>query len=227
MPVAMLAPAMGLQQFERRLERLVEGAFAKAFRSGLQPVELGRRLSREMDLQRTVGVHGLIAPNRFKVALSPSDSERFTSFSEALVRELSEAVREHARDEGYHFVGPVQVELEPDASLGQGEFLVAGEIVGGPGGHAAGSLALPDGSRVAIGDEPVTIGRQAECDVVLEDTNVSRRHAEIRRQGEDYVLVDLDSTNGSKVNGTRVKQQTLADGDEITLGKTLLRFEAS
>jgi hypothetical protein len=218
---------MGLQQFERRLERLVEGAFAKAFRSGLQPVELGRRLSREMDLQRTVGVHGLIAPNRFKVALSPSDSERFTSFSEALVRELSEAVREHARDEGYHFVGPVEVELEADANLGQGEFLVAGEIAGGPGGHAAGSLSLADGSRVAIGDDPVTIGRQAECDVVLEDSNVSRRHAEIRRQGEDYVLVDLGSTNGSKVNGARVKQQALADGDEITLGKTLLRFEAS
>src|SRR5438270_682423 len=87
--------------------------------------------------------------------------------------------------------------------------------------------ALPDGSRVAIGDEPVTIGRQAECDVVLEDTNVSRRHAEVRRQGEDYVFVDLGSTNGSKVNGTRVKQQALTDGDEITLGKTLLRFEAS
>ncbi len=218
---------MGLQQFERRLERLVEGTFAKAFRSGLQPVELGRRLSREMDLQRTVGVHGLIAPNQFTVAVSADDAERFSSFSEALVRELSEAVREHARDEGYHFVGPVQVALEPDPSLGKGEFLVASEIVGGPGGHAAGSLRLPDGTRVAIGDEPVSIGRHAECDVVLEDSNVSRRHAEVRRQGEEYVFVDLGSTNGSKVNGTRVKQQALTDGDEITLGKTLLRFEAS
>jgi len=218
---------MGLQQFERRLERLVEGTFAKAFRSGLQPVELGRRLSREMDLQRTVGVHGLIAPNRFKVAVSPADAESFSSFSEALLRELSEAVREHARDEGYHFVGPVEVDLAPDPSLGKGEFLVAGEIVAGPGGHAAGSLFLPDGSRVAIGDEPVTIGRQAECDIVLEDSNVSRRHAEVRRQGEDYILVDLGSTNGCKVNGTRVKQQALTDGDEITLGKTLIRFEAS
>ncbi len=218
---------MGLQQFERRLERLVEGAFAKTFRSGLQPVELGRRLSREMDLQRTVGVHGLIAPNHFTVAISPSDSERFSSFSEALVRELSEAVREHARDEGYHFVGPVQVQLVPDVALGKGELLVAGEIVGGPGGHAAGSLLLPDGSRVAVGDEPVTIGRHADCDVVLEDSNVSRRHAEVRRQGEEYVVTDLGSTNGTKVNGARIKQQPLADGDEVTLGKTVLRFEAS
>src|SRR6266699_784534 len=135
---------MGLQQFEHRLERLVEGAFAKAFRSGLQPVEIGRRLTREMDLQRTVGVHGLIVRNHFTVAVSARDQERFASFSDALVRELSEAVREHARDERYHFVGPVTVELEPDASLGQGEFLVAGEIVAGPGGHAAGSLYLSD-----------------------------------------------------------------------------------
>src|SRR5947199_573724 len=150
---------MGLQQFERRLERLVEGAFAKAFRRGLQPVELGRRLTREMDLQRTVGVHGLIVPNQFRIAVSASDSEHFSSFSEALVRELSEAVREHARDEGYHFVGPVQVELAADASLGQGEFLVASEIAAGPGGHAAGSLYLPAGRRVASGDEPVATGR--------------------------------------------------------------------
>src|SRR5437764_5010457 len=142
---------MGLQQFERRLERLVEGAFAKAFRSGLQPVELGRRLSREMDLQRTVGVHGLIAPNKFMVALSPSDSERFSSFSEALVRELSEAVREHARDEGYHFVGPVQVELEPDPSQGQGQFLVASQVIERPGVQAAGPPLLPQGSPVAPG----------------------------------------------------------------------------
>src|SRR3954451_6847521 len=119
-----------------------------------------------MDLNRTVGVHGLLAPNQFRVAVSPADAERFESFSEALVRELSEAVREHARDEGYHFVGPVLVELAPDEALGKGEFLVASETLPAPGGHAAGPLPPPDGSRVAIGDEPVTIGRQAECDVV-------------------------------------------------------------
>jgi len=122
---------------------------------------------------------------------------------------------------------PVQVELERDDSLGQGEFLVAGELVEGPGGHATGALSLPDGSRVRLGEEPVTIGRTPECDVVLSDTNVSRRHAEVRRQGEDFVLIDLGSTNGSKVNGARVREQPLNDGDEITLGKTLLRFEAS
>src|SRR5213078_2994520 len=100
---------MGLQQFERRLERLVEGVFAKAFKSGLQPVELGRRLTREMDANRTLGVRGTIAPNHFVFELSQSDFQRFAAFEEALRRELAEAARQHARDENYEFLGPVEV----------------------------------------------------------------------------------------------------------------------
>ena len=102
---------MGLQQFEQRLERLVEGAFSKALRGGLQPVEIARRLTREMDLLRRVGVHGLIAPNAFIVMLSVQDAERFESFADALARELGDAARDHARAEGYEFVGPVTVDL--------------------------------------------------------------------------------------------------------------------
>lgn len=218
---------MGLQQFERRLERLVEGVFAKAFRSGLQPVELGRRLTREMDAQRTVGVRGVIAPNAFTFALAPADLERFQSFSEAMVRELADAAREHARAEGYVFVGPVDVALEQDASVTVGTFLVSGEVREAPGGAVVGSLVLPDGSRVAISDEPVTIGRLSDCDVPVTDESVSRRHAEVRRRGSDIVVVDLGSTNGTKVNGAGVKERQLADGDEITVGSTRLRFEAS
>ena len=218
---------MGLQQFERRLERLVEGVFAKAFRTGLQPVELGRRLTREMDAQRTVGVRGIIAPNAFTFALSPPDLERFESFRDALVRELGDAAREHARSEGYVFVGPVEVTLEADDSLTPGMFLLAGEARAGAGGGAVGSVVLPDGERVSVGDEPLTIGRLAECDVVLADSSVSRHHAEVRRQGSDFVIVDLGSTNGTKVNGAGVKERRLADGDEITVGSAKLRFEAS
>lgn len=218
---------MGLQQFERRLERLVEGVFAKAFRSGLQPVELGRRLTREMDAKRTVGVRGVIAPNAFTFALAPADLERFQSFSEAMVRELADAAREHARSEGYVFVGPVDVALEEDGSVTVGTFLVASEVREAPGGAVVGSLVLPDGSRVAISDEPVTIGRLSDCDVPVTDESVSRRHAEVRRRGSDIVVVDLGSTNGTKVNGAGVRERQLADGDEITVGSTRLRFEAS
>lgn len=217
---------MGLQQFERRLERLVEGAFARAFGGGLQPVEIGRRLTREMDLHRKVGVHGMIAPNFFAVSISEHDFDRFESFSEALVRELAEAAREHARDEGYSFVGPIEVSLSADGGLAASTFLVIGSIHERDG-LAPASLVLPDGQRISLEREPLRIGRLPECDVVLGDPNVSRRHAEVRRQGSDVVVIDLGSTNGTRVNGNRAEERRLADGDEITVGTTTLRFEAS
>jgi hypothetical protein len=217
---------MGLQQFEQRLERLVEGAFAKAFRSGLQPVEIARRLTREMDLHRTVGPRGVIAPNVFEVALAPSDLERFDSFADALVGELADAAREHARTERYIFVGPVEVALKPDDNLNPGSCVITSEVKGGPGGGHTVSLVLPDGRRVTMDEEgPLTIGRLPESSVVVEDTNVSRRHAEVRRDGPDAVVVDLGSTNGTRVNGAQVRTRRLNDGDEITVGRTSLRFE--
>jgi hypothetical protein len=216
---------MGLQQFERRLERMVEGAFAKAFRGGLQPVELGRRLTREMDAKRTVGMRGMLVPNAFVIALAQADRSRFESFEDALIRELADAAREHARTEGYHFVGPVTVELETDPALTPGMFLLSGAVQEGEG--PVGSLVLADGNRIAVGEDPVTIGRLPECDVVLGDTKVSRRHAEVRRDGADVMVVDLGSTNGTKVNGAGVRERRLTDGDEITVGTTTLRFEAS
>ncbi|MGH9065675.1 MAG: FhaA domain-containing protein [Acidimicrobiales bacterium] len=217
---------MVLQQFERRLERLVEGAFAKTYRKGLQPVEVGRRLTREMDLRRTMGVRGMIAPNAFTVALSDADMERFETFADALARELAEAAREHARAEGYGFLGPVEVALEGDASLRAGMFLVAAEVVEAPGGAPVASLVLPDGQRLPIGDDPVVLGRLPSCNVVIEDPNASRRHAEIRRQDDAVVLVDLGSTNGTRVNGASVSRHQLVDGDTVTIGTTTLAFEA-
>jgi hypothetical protein len=217
---------MGLHQFERRLERLVEGVFARASRSGLEPIELARRLTREMDAERTLGIRGTVAPNHFVYALAPADHERFVAYGDALSQQLAEAAREHARDEGYHFVGPVTVSLERDEAVATGAFLLSGEIVGAPGGMV-GSLVTDDGTRFEIADDPVTIGRLPDCDVVLADTNVSRRHAEVRRQDDVIVIVDTGSTNGTRVNGSGVKQRVLEDGDEITVGSTRIRFEAS
>ena len=218
---------MGLQGFEQRLERLVEGVFAKTFRSGLKPVEVGRRLTRDMDLHRTLGVNGPLAPNHFSVALSEADSEQFESFSEVFTRELAESARDHARAEGYGFVGPVHVELHVDPSLTQGQFLVVSGFQEAPGGAPVGSIFLDDGRRVEIGETPLVIGRMPECDVPLSDPNVSRRHAEVRRQGTGFVVVDLGSTNGTRVNGAQVKERLLNNGDEITVGASKLRFEAS
>ncbi|HUO47659.1 MAG TPA: DUF3662 and FHA domain-containing protein [Acidimicrobiales bacterium] len=218
---------MGLQRFEQGLERLVEGAFSRGLRGGLQPVEIGRRLSREMDLMRRVGVRGLTAPNAFVVTLSAADAARFDSFLDALARELGDAAREHARAEGYEFLGPVEVELQSDDSLKPGRYSVRAEMREGVMGLPAASVILPDGTRIPLEAEPIVIGRMPECTVVLTDPNVSRRHAEVRRAGSDVVAVDLQSTNGTRVNGIPIRERVLADGDDITVGTTILRFQTS
>jgi hypothetical protein len=216
---------MGLQQFEERLERLVEGTLAKPFRSNLQPVEIGRRLTREMDLHRRVGVHGLIAPNAFAVTLAPADVSRFANFIDALSRELSDAAREHARVESYTFVGPVEVEIFESDNLKTGRFTVTAEVHESEDGGFLAELVLPDGRRVAVGSAPLVIGRLPECDVVLNDSNVSRRHAELRRSSDGVFLTDLGSTNGTRVNGTPVREQILVSGDEVSVGSAKLIFE--
>ncbi len=218
---------MGLQQFEERLERLVEGTLAKPFRSNLQPVEIGRRLTCETHHHRRVGVRGLIAPNAFAVTLSAADVSRFSNFIDALSRELSDAAREHARVEGYSFVGPVEVEIFEGASLKAGRFSVTAEVHESEDGGFLAELVLPDGRRVTVGSEALVIGRLPECEVVLPDSNVSRRHAELRRKGDGVFVTDLGSTNGSRVNGTPVREQRLASGDEVSVGSTKLVFEMS
>src|SRR5215210_5468417 len=222
----MLAPAMGLQRFERRLERLVEGAFSKAFRSGLQPVEIGRRLVREMDARRTLGVRGTVVPNKFVVSLSQEDLERFAGFHDALEVELADAAREHAREEGYHFTGPVEVNIVVGESARRGDLDVQAEIIAGAEGVPA-TLVLPDGGRVQLGDERALIGRLPDCAVALTDPQVSRHHAEIRREERGYRVADLDSMNGIKVNGVLVRDHLLTDGDVITIGATSIRYEES
>jgi hypothetical protein len=219
---------MGLQRIERGLERLVEGTFARVFRSGLQPVEIGRRLTREMDLRRSVGVNGIVAPNSYSVVIGQADADRFETFMDALKRELVETLREHARSERYTFLGPLAVAINIDENMSPGRFLVTGETKEQPGGGPMGALVLTDGRRIALSDQPITIGRLPECDVSLADPNVSRKHAEVRRHGNDFVIVDLESTNGTKVNGAWVTgERRLHDGDEITIAASSIKFEGA
>jgi hypothetical protein len=217
---------MGIRGFEQRLERGIEGFFGRMFRSGLTPVEMGRKLVREMDGNRTVGVNGrLMVPNHFTFALSPEDHEQLADMANRLRRDLAEAAREHARDEQYRFAGPVEVDFEVNERVRPGLFRLESRFVEGEGGSPTAELVLPDGERVPLGDYVVTIGRQPDCTIVLGDPNVSRRHAEIRPTPEGFVLVDLASTNGSRVNGVRITESPLADGDELRFGNTIFRFE--
>jgi hypothetical protein len=219
---------VGLKGFEQRLERLVEGTFAKAFRSGVEPVEIGRKIVRAVDGGRTLGVSGReVAPNDVVVYLAPGDLEHFRSYVDALARDLAEATRAHAKEEGYTFLGPVTVTLAEDEALRAGDVDVVAQIAEGEGGRV-GSLVLPDGTRLPLGEAPAVIGRLPECAVTLNDAQVSRHHAEVRPYGDGFVVADLGSMNGTSVNGTAVQgQQQLADGDMITIGSTTLRFEAS
>jgi len=218
---------MGLKGFERRLERLVEGAFARAFKSSLRPVELGRRLIREMDDQRTVDVQGQVAaPNHFTITLGSDDYAQFAEIEESLVRALAEEARTHAREEGYGFMGPVEVLIRRDADLGVGSFSLSARFKEGAGGTSGGTLVLPGGERMPLTGSAVLIGRGTDAAVRVTDSSVSRRHAEVRPAGAGWAIVDLGSTNGTRVNGMPVTERTLDDGDVIGVGDATLRFEA-
>jgi hypothetical protein len=219
---------MGLRNFEKRLERMVEGAFARAFRSGLRPVEIGRRLTREIDDSRSIGIRGnTVVANDFTVNLSQQDADEFAQVTDSMRRNLAELAREHAREEGYEFMGPIEVAFEVDPSMRVGSFSITARLREGDGGAGAGSLVLPNGDRFVLGESIVTIGRIPDSVITLEDPNVSRNHAEIRPSGGGFVLADVGSTNGTKINGVKVSERLLQDGDEMTFGSTSFRFEAS
>jgi len=220
---------MGLQSFEHGVERMVEGVFSRSGKSSIRPIELGRRLVREMDDNRSVDVKGRrIVPNRFEFRINPRDHAGFTDIEEALVTELGEAAREHAREEGYHFMGPVTISLLVDPDSKPGRFSVTSSMREAGGGVGVGTLVMPSGERLPLAGKVFTVGRLPECSIPLNDANVSRRHAEFRAAGRNFVIADLGSTNGTKVNGTRVQgEQVLRDGDIISFGGTHIRFEAS
>jgi hypothetical protein len=228
------------RDFERRLEGLVEGFFAKAFRSGLQPVELAKRLLREMDANQTVGVSGIWVPNHYVFTLSKEDRERFEQMEHAMASELRQLMRQGASERGWKLVGPPEVEFDTDEGLGKGEFRCDATLVEGPDKpltgemqavgttNAGGQLVLLQHGRpvrtYALNKDVVALGRMSECDIVISDPGASRRHAEIRREDGRFVLTDLGSTNGTQVNESTVSERDLEEGDRITIGHTVLEF---
>jgi FHA domain-containing protein len=236
-----------LRNFERRLGDIVEGFFGKAFKSGLQPVELGKRIVREMEAGRTVGVNNVWVPNSYVFTLSEEDREHFSQIEGALAKELQGVVVEAARERGWGLLGPPEVTFETDAELGRGQFRCEAQLVQAEdvksGEHtaylpASGEMAavaagkgelvlLEDGKPVTtypIDRDTLTIGRMAECDIVLTDPGASRKHAEIRRDGDRVVVADLGSTNGTLVNESTIDERELEEGDRITIGRTVLEF---
>ena len=247
------------KSIEQRLEGLVEGFFTKVFRSGLQPVEVGRRILREMAEGKTVSVNRVYTPNDFRVLMGPDDYSRFSQMEAGLQREFSELVIDEAKQNRWNLMGLPRIAFESVDGMGKGEFKVEASLSAdadvpgrvstreGSGGSAdqvgaapsdtalrmglvsAGAelVVLEDGSpkdTLSITKVPIVIGRLASNDVVLSDSNVSRRHAELRKDDEGWTIVDLGSTNGTVVNGKLAREHQLSDGDRLTFGKTELVF---
>jgi hypothetical protein len=250
------------KSIEQRLEGLVEGFFTKVFRSGLQPIEVGRRILREMAENKTVSVNRVYAPNEFRVRMGTEDHGRFQQMEAGLNREFSELVIEQAKENRWNLMGLPRVTFVEQEGMGRGEFKVDASLsadpdVEGPrvSTHEPGQgtaepravdsdtaarmgmvvpaelLVLDESGepreKISITRDPVVVGRLSTNDVVLADSNVSRRHAELRRDGARWVLVDLGSTNGTLVNGKLSREHELSDGDRITFGSSELIFKTA
>jgi hypothetical protein len=216
-----------LDRFERRLDRMVNGAFARAFKSEVQPVEIAGALQKECDDRAAIVARDrTIVPNAFTVDLSPTDFERLAVYSEALSRELSDVVREHAGVQGYAFVGPLTVEIRQDEGLETGLFRVLGEAEPGeipPDTHLPRAWLDVSGQQVPLSRDVSVIGRGSEADVRINDPGISRRHAMLRLRPTP-TIVDLGSTNGTVVDDVRSEQADVDDGSVITLGSTRIVF---
>lgn len=226
--VTTLGGAVGiLDRFERRLDRMVNGAFARAFKSEVQPVEIASALQKECDDRAAIVARDrTIVPNAFTVDLSPSDYDRLAVYRDALSRELSDVVREHVGVQGYAFVGPLTVEIRREEGLETGLFRVLGEAEPGeipPDTHLPRAWLDVSGQQIPLTQDVSVIGRGSEADVRINDPGISRRHAMLRLRPTPTV-VDLGSTNGTIVDDVSSEQSDIADGSVITLGSTRIVF---
>jgi hypothetical protein len=230
---------------------MVSGAFAKAFRADVQPVEIASALQRELDGRAAImGKGSTMVPNHFVVELSPHDYERLDMYAQTLGEELAEVVRDHANEQKYQLRGTVQVTFAEADDLDIGVHRIRSSVVAGvqsvvtPQGpppaeriaaQARAETTVLSGRRAPApylevnGDRhpltrPVTVlGRGTQVDLRIDDAGVSRRHAEIRL-GAPPMIVDLNSTNGTTVDGAPIGQYELADGALIGIGETKLVF---
>jgi hypothetical protein len=222
-----------LDKFEHGVERVVNNAFAKAFRSEVKPVELASALRREVDDRAAVVDRDrTVVPNEFTIELSTADHEQVEAWgAEPLADELAANVTDHAAGQRYAFVGPVTVTFLEHPDLETGRFRVRSATVRGavaPAMSAAPSPRHPlvdiDGQRYLLTGPVTVIGRGSEADIIVDDPGVSRRHLEIRVTPDAVVATDLGSTNGTFVEGHQVPAATLVDGNTVTIGRTRILF---
>ncbi len=251
-----------LLRLERRIEALVEGWFSRG-RDRVHPVEIARRVLREMDRGAVAGLRGMLVPNEYRVFLHPRDFAPYASLREPLARELEDALRARAQELGAHLPGPARVVLDSRDEIAPGEIYVDARLAppqaAGPPApeaprepQASAGPAVTDDTRVyrrdpgsrrlrvqagppgtagrefALTQPAVTIGRRADQDIVLNDPSVSRTHARVEITPDGVSIIDLDSTNGTLVNGhpVRASRVALRPGDRIHIGTVVLELVA-
>ncbi|KAA6436520.1 DUF2662 domain-containing protein [Agrococcus sediminis] len=212
-----------LDSIERGLEKAVNGAFAKTFRAGVEPVELASALKRELDTNASVVSRDrILVPNRLTVRLAPSDFQRLRRLGDALLDELTGTLQTHARQSGYSFPGPIGLGLTPDEAMTTGMFEIssdteAGEVVW---------TAVVDikGKRHTLRKGRTVIGRGSDADITVDDAGASRKHAEIVWDGTRAQVSDLGSTNGTTLNGRALKSALLEPDSIIDIGATRIVY---
>jgi len=212
-----------LDNFEKGLERAVNGAFAKTFKSGLQPVEITAALRRELDTKAAVVARDrILVPNKFTVRLSTSDYARMIALGPTLTDELTQHVQRHAAAQHYSFAGGISIALSEDPALSAGMLEIQSVNVKG---EVAWTPVLEiNGVRHPILHSHTVIGRGSDADITVDDTGISRRHVEILWDGTRAQVNDLGSTNGSKLNGNPVAKAPLPPDSVIDIGRTRIVF---
>lgn len=232
-----------LQRFEQRLEGAVTGAFARAFRSAVQPVEIAAALQREVDSSAQIlSRERMLVPNDFTVELSTTDYERLAPFSGTLADELATLVKEHVTEQRYTMTGALKISFTQTGELSTGRFRVrsrtnasvtpvAGQRMTETAIRSSGVVIEVNGMKHPLTPPGVVIGRGDESDLKIDDPGISRRHAQITfnqtSTGTSVTVVDLDSTNGVVLNGHKVATGIVADGSEIRLGNTVIVIRIS
>lgn len=236
-----------LNHFEQFMENMVEGSVARLFRSPVQPAEIAKRLERAMESQQTISVKRIIVPNVYRAFLNPQDFVAFQPMKGDMEREMAVYLRELADERGFSMLEHPKVTLEEDAGVARRSIQVVAETVGaqpGPSSHtqvmsgtsplanvpvtkASAMLLLktPQGPHhIPLESTLLTVGRGLSNDIILEDTRVSRHHAQLRYKTRRFWITDLGSTNGTFVNGERINESPLRDGDTISLGGLDITF---
>lgn len=221
-----------LDRFEKGVERALSNTFSKAFKPDLKPVDIAAAIRRDMDERTAALSRGrTVVPNTFTVELGPTEFDQIQSWgADALAEEMVAAAEDHARDQNYVFVGPVEVTFV-EAAEPTGTFRVRSSSRRGavaPATTASASRRHPildiDGQRYLLTGPVTVIGRGSEADIVVDDSGVSRRHLEIRVTPDGVIASDMGSTNGTFVEGHRVPAATLVDGNTLTIGRTRILF---